>query len=186
MTKGDSVKCLSHSGISFSSSSSASPPAWTAPGWAALYTISSNDIYNQPSYTTLRSNRSPREAELLSRVSILDRRIYKLLSDTDSSSDSLRARKADESEKEAKVIVATSVTLVDEEAQTAYDEWYEKEHVPLLQKVPGWKRTRRFLLVDALINGKQAEKDNADGKKVPVCLGLHGELQQAKRFLALC
>ncbi|KDN52415.1 hypothetical protein K437DRAFT_220580 [Tilletiaria anomala UBC 951] len=168
------------SASSFGSDASSSP-AWMTSGWAALYTISSNALYNNPAYANLRSNRSLREAELLSRVAILDRRIYTLQSDTEASSSStegtpnasLRPQSASEIELNAPIVVATSVTLVNEEAQKAYDEWYDTEHVPMLMKVPGWKRTRRFVLIDAFINGKLAGKENEDGKSVPTCLGLH-------------
>lgn len=45
------------------------------------------------------------------------------------------------------VIVAVFITLQDESTQkrAAHDEWYETEHVPMLSKVPGWLRTRRYV-----------------------------------------
>lgn len=86
----------------------------------------------------------------------------------------LKPRTKEEIETEAKYVVATSVTPA-EGNKAAYDEWYVKEHVPMLKKVPGWKRTRRFELVDALVNGRDVKPNNGDGKEVPLCLGLHGE-----------
>jgi hypothetical protein len=44
------------------------------PGWIALYDIDSTTTFSDPSYTRLRENRSPREAALVKRVDILDRR----------------------------------------------------------------------------------------------------------------
>lgn len=174
---------------SFVSSTSDDARAFSAK-WAAAYTISSNALYKDPAYTSLRSQRSPREAELLSRVAVLDRRIYRLVYDSsaegalDTTTDSrdglgpapadLRPRTKADVESEAKFVVATSVTPA-EGNKAAYDEWYVKEHVPMLKKVPGWQRTRRFELVDALINGRDVRPDNQDGKEVPLCLGLHGE-----------
>jgi len=75
-------------------------------------------------------------------------------------------------EKDSKVMVCTSITPKNKEE---YDDWYEKEHLVLLTKVPGWTRTRRFELIDALINGKDAQPNNGDAEEVPLCLGLHGE-----------
>lgn len=168
-------------------------------GWSAIYTISSNSLFTDPAYTSLRTQRSPREGELLSRVGVLDRRIYRLVFDSasegalDITTDSrngigpapadLRARTAGELEKEAPFVVATSVTPA-EGNKDAYDEWYAKEHVGMLAKVPGWKRTRRYELVDALINGKDVKSGNADGAEVPLCLGLHGECSPRTRWLA--
>jgi hypothetical protein len=158
--------------------------------WAALYTISSNALYTDPAYTSLRTNRSPREGELLSRVSVLDRRIYRLVFDSsadgaiDITTESrggigpapadLRARTKEEVQQEAPFVVATSITPA-KGNKAAYDDWYYKEHVGMLAKVPGWKRTRRFELVDALVNGKGVKSNNGDGAHVPLCLGLHGE-----------
>jgi hypothetical protein len=158
--------------------------------WAALYTISSNALYEDPAYTSLRTNRSPREGELLSRIGVLDRRIYRLVYDSNSDGAidittesrggigpapaDLRARTKEELEKEAPFLVATSVTPA-QGNKAAYDDWYYKEHAGMLAKVPGWKRTRRFELIDALINGKDVKSNNGDGQHVPLCLGLHGE-----------
>ncbi|KAE8233304.1 hypothetical protein CF326_g1658 [Tilletia indica] len=161
-----------------SSVASASSRPYTSATWSAIYTISSVSLLtSDPRYTSLRTNRSQREAELLDRISILDRRIYRLTYDSDADPkyhggdklDSVRAIKASEINP---VIVATSVTPA-EDNQEAYDEWYLGEHVEALSKVPGWKRTRRFELVDAIITGRDAAPDNADGKTVPRCLGLH-------------
>ncbi|CAD6889231.1 unnamed protein product [Tilletia controversa] len=175
-----------------SSVASASRP-YTSSTWSAIYTISSLSLLlSDPAYTSLRTNRSEREAELLGRIGILDRRIYKLTYDSDvdpkfhstaaerdggdkSKDDdhhhrwSTRPTKASEI---SPVVIATSVTPA-EGNQEAYDEWYLDEHVEALSKVPGWIRTRRFELVDALIVGNDAAPENADAKSVPRCLGLH-------------
>lgn len=46
-----------------------------------------------------------------------------------------------------RVIVAVFITLQDEstEKRAAHDEWYDTEHIPMLSKVPGWLRTRRYV-----------------------------------------
>lgn len=152
-----------------SSDSSASRPFAKA-SWGAIYTINSNAIYNDPAYTGLRANRSPREADLVKRLAVLDRRIYKLVSDTGPADVSTAPTRKEDI---APVLVATSVTPA-KGNEEAYDEWYDQEHTPMLTKVPGWRRTRRFELVDALVNGQTAASENGDAKDVPRCLGLHG------------
>lgn len=44
------------------------------PSWIALYDIDSSATFIDPSYTRLRENRSPREAALVKRLDVLDRR----------------------------------------------------------------------------------------------------------------
>lgn len=45
------------------------------PQWAAMYTISDNKVFGREEYTKLRANRSPREADLVKRLNLLDRRV---------------------------------------------------------------------------------------------------------------
>lgn len=54
---------------------SSSAPSKAVPTWAALYTISDNDIFQKEAYTKLRANRSPREGDLVKRLGLLDRRV---------------------------------------------------------------------------------------------------------------
>lgn len=44
------------------------------PSWIALYDVDSTSTFSDPSYTRLRENRSPREAALVKRLDVLDRR----------------------------------------------------------------------------------------------------------------
>jgi hypothetical protein len=179
---------------SHSSSTDPSPSSAFQAKWAAIYTISTNEFFNSPEYVSMRTNRSEREAELLSRIGVLDRRIYRLVYDSaaDGAIDittgsrggigpapaDLRARTAKEIEEEAPFLVATSVTPA-EGNKEAFDEWFAKEHVGMLAKVPGWKRTRRYELIDALVNGKDVKPSNGDAKEVPFSLGLHREWARA-------
>lgn len=40
-----------------------------------MYTISDNTVFGREEYTKLRANRSPREADLVKRLNLLDRRV---------------------------------------------------------------------------------------------------------------
>jgi len=53
------------------------------PGWIALYDTGSPSIFQHPSYTRLRETRSPREAALVKRLDVLDRRMYEVVLETD-------------------------------------------------------------------------------------------------------
>ncbi|KAK0533741.1 Coatomer subunit beta' [Tilletia horrida] len=184
-----------------SSTASSASQAYIQTTWAALYTISPLSVlFSDPAYTRLRTERSKRESDVLARIGVLDRRIYRLTydSDVDPAYASLHRARADllpqaqsEGEREQgdartasisnrpikaehapPVVIATSVTPA-QGNQEAYDEWYLGEHVEALSRVPGWRRTRRFELVDALIIGRDAARDNGDAGSVPRCLGLH-------------
>jgi hypothetical protein len=168
---------------SVASSTTAAPSPVFSAGWGALYTISTAATFDDPKYTSLRTQRSPREAELLARVATLDRRIYRCVydsaapqpRDTSASGAPAPVRTAPLPAAEASpCVVCTSVTPADG-CKAEYDTWYVEEHAPLLAKVPGWRRSRRYELVDALIVGKQARPANADGAEVPFCLALNGE-----------
>lgn len=52
--------------------------------WLSIYQVTHPDLFSHPSYTTLRENRSPREADLVKRLALLDRRCYHIVSVTSS------------------------------------------------------------------------------------------------------
>ncbi|KAF9449860.1 hypothetical protein P691DRAFT_774388 [Macrolepiota fuliginosa MF-IS2] len=53
------------------------------PSWIALYDIDSVSTFADPSYTRLRENRSPREAALVKRLDVLDRRTCEVISESE-------------------------------------------------------------------------------------------------------
>ncbi|TRM58986.1 hypothetical protein BD626DRAFT_550431 [Schizophyllum amplum] len=56
------------------------------PSWLALYDINDTSTFTKDEYTRLRANRSPREADLVKRLALLDRRTYEALEDSGPSS----------------------------------------------------------------------------------------------------
>lgn len=146
--------------------------------WGAFYTISSNAVFGEEAYTSLRSQRSEREAELFTRLAIVDRRIYRLEYDSDSDANIRVERKKIglDVQREADTpayLVTNSVDVVPEMVEE-YNRWFQEEHVPMLANVKGWRRSRRFTLIDNGVNGRDAKQGDAEG--VPRCLGLHGTL----------
>lgn len=114
-----------------------------SPHFLAMYDITSMNHLETPIYTSLRENRSPREAETIGQVDV-KRYFYDLVSErksplftpieqlTDAAADGL-----------VQVAVENTVTAVEGAEQALY-KWYEEEHIPMLSKVPGWLRTRIF------------------------------------------
>jgi hypothetical protein len=48
----------------------------------------------------------------------------------------------------APVLVATNFRP-SQEIAAEFDEWYRKEHIPLLRRIPGYRRTRRYKVLYA-------------------------------------
>ncbi|SPO35527.1 uncharacterized protein PSFLO_00998 [Pseudozyma flocculosa] len=148
-----------------------------APGWAAMYTISSNAIFADRAYTRLRDERSAREADIFARIAVVDRRAYRLVYDSDLDArihsparHNLRPQTKDEIERESRYVVAHGVETDDAQE---YAKWFDEEHAFLLSKVPGWTRSRRFELVDNGVVGHAADKQGRDAKEVPKFLAVH-------------
>ncbi|PWZ03410.1 hypothetical protein BCV70DRAFT_184348 [Testicularia cyperi] len=156
------------------SQSGDSPPKTS---WGAFYTVSSNAVFADVSYTSLRSERSAREAELFTRLGMVDRRIYRLEYDSDlddtltPSNGNRKIGLTPQLATETAPYLVTNSVDVKLEMQDEYNQWFEKEHVPMLAKVPGWRRSRRFTLLDNGVNGTQAQSSHKDA--VPKTLGLH-------------
>ncbi|GAK64892.1 uncharacterized protein PAN0_007d3108 [Moesziomyces antarcticus] len=142
--------------------------------WGALYTISDNSVFAHTSYTSLRTQRSPREAELFTRLGVVDRRIYRLEYDSDTdpslSPPSPLGLEPQLAKDTPSYLVCNSVDIAPE-AESEFNAWWEQEHVPMLAKVPGWRRSRRFTLIDNGLTGTHAKPGDAD--QVPKNLGLH-------------
>lgn len=109
------------------------------PPWLALYELDSPDVIDSPEYKALGAQASDRDKAVAARLATLDRRVYEQIS-----LDGL-----DELPRPAPVIlaVALSVPAGTEEDLAA---WYTDEHIPMLLKVPGWQRIRRFRLTRSL------------------------------------
>lgn len=121
--------------------------------YLAVYDLARIAGLQEPRYTILRSKRSKRETRVFEeQLEWLDRRVYRDISS--------RGR----SEGPAPVLMTVSL-LVRDELVSDVNRWYEKvrepgytvghaltaeqEHINDLSRIPGWRRTRRFELVEA-------------------------------------
>lgn len=101
------------------------------PGWLAFYELDIEAL-DGTEYRAV-SRRSPREQSVVERLETLDRRVYQLIEDQG------------EATREPPVVVSVALSTRDE---SGLDAWYRDEHVPLLLAIPGWRRTRRYRLVE--------------------------------------
>ncbi|KIX03270.1 uncharacterized protein Z518_06822 [Rhinocladiella mackenziei CBS 650.93] len=107
------------------------------PVWLAAYDVTTLSCSEDPRYTMLRQNRSRRETRILNTgLDMLDRRIYRTLSTRGTSHGP------------APVIMATTF-VVREELVGELHAWYDQEHLRHISMIPGWRRTRRFQLVES-------------------------------------
>lgn len=101
------------------------------PSWLAWYELDI-DVLSGERYRAI-SRRSAREQQILARLEMLDRRVYRLVDDHG------------QCPGVPPVVLGVAMSTSDE---AALDAWYRDEHIPLLHAVPGWWRTRRYRLVE--------------------------------------
>lgn len=113
------------------------------PGFVAVYDVTCMSHLETETYTTLRANRSPREAATIGQVDV-QRSFWDLLhTEQGAAFRPLEAHADDQAE--GLVTVAAEITLTDAEgAAEGYRTWYEEEHAKMLSKVPGWVRSRLY------------------------------------------
>jgi pimeloyl-ACP methyl ester carboxylesterase len=113
------------------------------PEWMAIYDTPDLENFTLPAYTNLRtrSEQSQREIQIMPKIRIS--RAFYALEKERSKARFLRPESIEEIGS-SHILVAAKVTLRGKSHQASYEEWFDKEHIPLLSKVPGWRRSRRF------------------------------------------
>ena len=114
--------------------------------WVAMYELESEGALQTEAYKKAREDDGDDESKMFD---FLSRRVYKVLSDR---------RREDYTEhisthtgKNSRFIAMVSLEpdadsdITEEE----FIDWYEKEHIDLLSKCPGWLRSSRWELLDA-------------------------------------
>ncbi|KAI0113522.1 Alpha/Beta hydrolase protein [Nemania sp. FL0031] len=113
------------------------------PTFLAAYDVTSMPLLETETYTSLRANRSPREADTIGQVDVQryfwDRVLGK------QSPLFMPIEQLTDDEAEGLTLVA--VQLTPKESENSVEEiqkWYGEEHMDMLSKVPGWLRSRLF------------------------------------------
>lgn len=113
------------------------------PAYLAAYDVTRMSHLETETYTTLRANRSPREAQTIGQVAVT--RYFFDLAITRESPLFLPIEKLTDEEAEGIVLVVVRLEAKDEpDAEAELLKWYDEEHIDMLSKVPGWLRTRVF------------------------------------------
>lgn len=103
----------------------------TGRDFLAVYFIDDLAALETPGYQALKTDPSERTERMLGSVSGFTRYIAEEISDTGPVA----------SEPLTLFVVAFAVP---DEDVPEFEDWYEGEHVPLLMRVPGWRRVRRY------------------------------------------
>ncbi|KAF8201305.1 hypothetical protein K438DRAFT_1905777 [Mycena galopus ATCC 62051] len=141
------------------------------PSWLAVYDIDDIATFQHESYTRLRANRSPREANLVQRLEILDRRTYELVADSGESGLTSSYKPTNPT----KFLLTHWINVPGDDA--AFQAWTD-EALSALKGVEGWVRTRTYKCIDNLKTGSGVPK-NPEAQIVPKYLAVHEVLSLA-------
>jgi pimeloyl-ACP methyl ester carboxylesterase len=116
------------------------------PEWVALYDITEMEELTRETYLALRGDgiKTPREKATMAQIAV-DRRLYDLLDDQ-KASDYKALEDTLDTEAAGSVLIAVSLTVpADAAKEEDLTRWYREEHIPMLARVPGWRRSRHFV-----------------------------------------
>ncbi|KAI0034170.1 hypothetical protein K488DRAFT_46084 [Vararia minispora EC-137] len=122
------------------------------PVYAAYYDLESVESTKIPPYSQLAETRSEREKTIMANLDLVDRRLYESYTGP-----SLRPSSLYNPRQTARYTVLVE-TEVKPEAEEDFNRWYDEEHIPMLAKVPGWVRSRRFVLKEDGVMGVEGLK----------------------------
>ncbi|PNS17365.1 hypothetical protein CAC42_7048 [Sphaceloma murrayae] len=111
--------------------------------WMAIYDLDDMDKLNGDEYLKLRGPpvQTQREVDIRPYLDI-NRRNFDLLSDR--KTDDYQPVERIGGEDAGNVMVHVAFTVKPDQDPEEIGRWYDEEHTAMLQKVPGWRRTRRF------------------------------------------
>ncbi|KAG5651759.1 hypothetical protein H0H81_007571 [Sphagnurus paluster] len=135
------------------------------PSWLALYDIDDTTTFAHDSYTRLRANRSPREADLVARLEVLDRRTCEVVAD---SGESLITTSLG-STNPTKFIITYGLDLAHGMDVGAW----AKDLFQELKGVKSWVRGRVFKCIDNLKTGTAIAGKGPEEQIVAKYLVLH-------------
>jgi hypothetical protein len=101
------------------------------PRYLALYELESLDVLKTPAYLRLSQERSAREANMMARIPMVDRRELELVVDCPA--------RPDEAAYQMTVCMSPPA-----HGFADFADWYRQEHIGMLLEVPGWRRVRLF------------------------------------------
>ncbi|KAE8356924.1 Alpha/Beta hydrolase protein [Aspergillus coremiiformis] len=116
------------------------------PEWVALYDITDMVELTRETYLALREDgvKTPREKATMAQIAV-DRCLYDCI-DEQNASDYKPIEEIPDTEAVGSILVSVVLTVpADAAKEEDLRRWYREEHIPLLARVPGWRRSRLFV-----------------------------------------
>ncbi|KIP10096.1 hypothetical protein PHLGIDRAFT_115733 [Phlebiopsis gigantea 11061_1 CR5-6] len=135
-----------------------------APAWAGTYDLAAAAALTEPAYTGLAETRSARERRVLRDIALLERRVYELLDPR-----ALPPPSALFDARRPARFASFVAVDVRPGAEEVLERWYG-EHIAALAALPGWVRSRRFVLTDWSRSGVEGQEDR---QPIPRYLAVH-------------
>ncbi|PGH02560.1 hypothetical protein GX51_04587 [Blastomyces parvus] len=121
-----------------------------SPEWLAIYDVQDMAELQREPYLRLRRDdvKSKREKEVMAKITV-ERRLYDFVESKDVEGyvplDALAMAEAEAEGKKNKRVLVAIIQTLHPDREEEFNNWYREEHLPLLTKVPGWLRTRRYV-----------------------------------------
>ncbi|KAJ7220630.1 hypothetical protein GGX14DRAFT_431552 [Mycena pura] len=135
------------------------------PSWLAVYDVDDTGTFQHESYTRLRAQRSLREADLVKRLAILDRRTYEVVKDSGESA----LTSSYKPDNPTKFLITQWVHVPGE--NSAFEAWSDAAF-RALRGVDGWARTRTYICIDNMKTGTSVPA-GPEAQLVPTFLAVH-------------
>ncbi|TGO15592.1 hypothetical protein BTUL_0038g00210 [Botrytis tulipae] len=134
--------------------SAAKPASTSHPEWMAIYDVTDMAAMNTDTYLRLRGPevKTDREKETMAQIKV-DRKLYDYISGKEIDG----YKKVEEVGYDEGNYVVTSTAEVKEEFDEEFNKWMEEEHLSMIAKIPGWRRTRRFV-TSSILGGKEGKE----------------------------
>ncbi|KAL4937374.1 hypothetical protein BDV06DRAFT_215946 [Aspergillus oleicola] len=116
------------------------------PEWIALYDVTDMAELTRETYLSLRGDgiKTPREKATMAQIDV-GRKLYDLLQD-EKAGDFTPLEDQKDADAAGHVLISNTSTLpVDTAKEDDLKAWYKEEHIPMLSRVPGWRRSRLFV-----------------------------------------
>lgn len=115
------------------------------PEWVALYDITEMEELTRPTYLALRGDtiKTPREKATMAQIAV-DRKLYDLLQD-EKAADFQPLEDQPDTTVAGNVLISNTSTLTDPANEDELKRWYKEEHIPMLARVSGWRRSRFYV-----------------------------------------
>ncbi|ESK91205.1 hypothetical protein Moror_2925 [Moniliophthora roreri MCA 2997] len=134
------------------------------PTWLALYDTAGPSVLQSEEYKSLRTKASQNERNIVSRLMLLNRQIFTLIS-------TVSASPANPQVVNGKFLYVVHMDVISADKEANHEKefltWYSETRIPLLSKVPGWNRSRIFMLEDHGELAGMADKASPLANKAP-------------------